>query len=625
MLDTICLFLGKNGNLPLYMIALPAVCGLLLWLFKNERVVTYAIAVAASLLNLIFAFSLYFGEEFSVKFPIAPYGFELAFNTNKYAAFFAAFTALIFLLISVYTVAYLKKLKYGGLYLFYLYISIAMINGAILSDNLGMMLFFWEGLLCTLAGILLINNQLNPKTAVKALTISGLADLLLMLGIIVTGSQAGTMNISEIGALPITGVGIAGFLCLMLGALGKGGCMPFHTWIPNAAKDAPTVFMAAFPSALEKILGMYLAARIVLDIYDYVPGGTMSMIITSLGMITIVGAVAMALIQKDMKVLLSYHAVSQLGYMVLGVGTGLPIGIVGGLFHMVNHVIYKSGLFMVSGMVEKATGTTDLHLVSGLRKKMPVTTVCFIVFALSIAGFPGFNGFFSKELVFDAALETNVVFYIGAVLGAFLTALSFLKLGRSLFFGELKLPKGIKEIKRPQIGMLAPVSVLAVLCVLFGVWNALPLDHFLVPALGFTEEHFSGWPHSIVLVLISVAALLLAFLDHTYGYKKTGSALKAADHIHYAPVLKTIYASAEKGRFDMYNGIAAAVGAFAAACTKLEHGISWIYDKGVPGLVDGVGQALHRFDNGRLSRYLWLAVGGVGLILVLFLIIVSRT
>jgi len=117
-----------------------------------------------------------------------------------------------------------------------------------------------------LFGILLINNQESPGTAVKALTISGSADLLLMLGIILTTYLAGTGNLSEISKLPIQGIGILGFLCLMFGAIGKAGSMPFHSWIPNASDDAPTVFMVAFPASLEKILGIYFAARIPIGI-----------------------------------------------------------------------------------------------------------------------------------------------------------------------------------------------------------------------------------------------------------------------------------------------------------------------------------------------------------------------
>lgn len=622
MLEAIKTFLIGNGGILIFMTALPALFGVLLWLLRKLRTTRNVTAVFAALLNLLFACAVFSHTGLSAKLSLAPYGFELSFKADAYSAFFVLFTAFIFLFISIYTCSFLADKKYAGSYLFCLYTGMSMINGAMLSDNLGVMLFFWEGLLGVLLGLLLINNLTNPKTAVKMLTISASADLLLMFGIIITGKQAGTLSINEIGALPIAGVGIVGFACLMLGALGKGGVMPFHSWIPDAAGDAPTAFMVAFPSALEKILGMYLAARVVLKLYDFQPGAPASVLIMSMGTVTVVFAVAMALIQKDMKRLLSYHAVSQFGYMVLGIGTGLPIGIVAGLFHLINNAIYKSGLFMIAGAVEKQTGTTDLRKISGLRLKMPVTAACFTVLALSISGVPGFNGFFSKELVFDAALESNIIFYTGAVLGAFMTALSFLKMGRSLFFGKLKLPEGMKDVKEPKAGTLLPVCALSLLCVLFGLYNALPLDKFLVPSLGF-DEKFSGWPHSSALIAISTGVLLLAVLDHIYGSRKTKNPLNAADHIHYAPILKSVYAAADRGIFDMYNWMLSAAAGFCAVCAGIERGVSWVYDKGVPGLVISAGTALHKFDNGRLSRYLWLAAAGVALLTLIFLFVIK--
>ena len=177
--------------------------------------------------------------------------------------------------------------------------------------------------------------------------------------------------------------------------------------------------------------------------------------------------------QKDYKRLLSYHAISQVGYMVLGIGTALPIGIVGGLFHMINHAMYKSCLFLTGGAVEKQAGTTDLEKLGGLARSMPVTVVCFIVAAASISGVPPFNGFFSKEMVYDAALESGWVFYAVALLGSFFTAASFLKLGHAAFFGKRsETNAGVREAPLP---MLIPMIVLAGLCVLFGVANSLPL------------------------------------------------------------------------------------------------------------------------------------------------------
>ncbi len=621
MLDSVFLFLGSGANLIWFMIALPVAVGAVLWSLNKHYIPGLIISLLAAAANVLFAVSLYLSEGLYLVFPFSACGLDIALNVYGFSAMFLIFVAAGFFLIILYSAVFLKSKGYTGVFMLYMFISLAMINGALMSDNLGVMLFFWEGLLCTLFGILLINNMHNPRTAVKALTLAGAADLLLMLGIIITATQAGTLYMSQMTKLPATGISAVGFVCMMLGAVGKAGSMPFHSWIPNAADDAPTPFMVAFPAALEKFLGIYLVARIVLDIYEVQPGGAASITMMTIGTLTIVLAVAMALIQKDMKRLLSYHAISQVGYMVLGIGTALPVGIVGGLFHMLNHVIYKSCLFMTAGSVEKQTGTTDLSKIGGLARRMPVTMVCFIISALAISGVPPLNGFFSKELVFDAALEINVIFYLGALLGAFMTAISFLKLGRAAFGGELKYPMEKAQIRETGAGMVLPMGVLAVLCVLFGVANTLPLDRVLGPAIGDSGV-YSGWPHSTVLVMASVAVLLLALGNHIYGSKKSGSALGAADHIHYAPVLKGIYGAAERQWFDPYNWIMSAAKGLSALCLFIERGVSWVYDDGVVTLVKGAGTLLQRFSDGSLSRYLVVAVTGVAVIIVLFLAIV---
>jgi formate hydrogenlyase subunit 3/multisubunit Na+/H+ antiporter MnhD subunit len=228
----------------------------------------------------------------------------------------------------------------------------------------------------------------------------------MMFGIGLTWHLAGTMTISQI-SLPLDRMGAIAFLFMATGALSKSGCMPFHSWIPDAALDAPLPFMAFLPAALEKLLGIYLLARLSLDMFRLSAASWVSTVLMIVGAATILLAVAMALIQKDYKRLLSYHAVSQVGYMVLGIGTATPVGIVGGLFHMINHAMYKSCLFLSAGSVERQVGTTDLSKLGGLARKMPVTMSCFVIGAAAISGVPPLNGFFSKELVYDGALERH--------------------------------------------------------------------------------------------------------------------------------------------------------------------------------------------------------------------------
>ena len=617
---SVCAWLGGGMTLPLMLIGLPILGGLIVWLLKKVYAAQVAAVLVFGLGNLFLCLALYLGGGVSVSLPFAGYGFEAKFISAGLSAVLPLFASVVALLLALYSVTFYRGKKEGGLFLLFFFVSVGFVNGALLSDNLPVMLVFWEGLLLSMSVLLLINNLQKPRAAIKMLWISGVADLMLMLGVIITIRVSGSSNISAITRLPVEGVGAAGCVLMLLGALGKAGAVPFHSWIPLAAEDAQSPFLALFPASLEKILGIGLAIRIVTQIYDVQPGSPASTFIMVIGAMTLFFGVAMALIQKDMKRLLSYHAISQVGYMILGVGSALPIGIVGALFHMINHVLYKSGLFLTAGALEKRTGTTDLKHISGLGKLMPLTATCFVVFGLAISGFPGLNGFFSKELVFDAALETNVVFYIVALVGAAMTAISFLKLGGAAFFGKLTLPQGVKQVKEAPFGMALPAVVLALLCILLGIFNKIAHMLLLQPALGY-EESFGGWPESGVLVALSAAALVLALLDHLYGRKKTGSALHSADHIHYAPGAKQLYALAEAGKLDPYNWLTAAVNGFSRACMAVEKGVSWVYDKGVPGLVNGVSQLLHRAANGSLTRYLGLAAAGMLCVAILFLII----
>jgi len=429
--------------------------------------------------------------------------------------------------------------------------------------------------------------------------------------------------------LPLDGLGAVAFLLLMIGAMGKAGAMPFHSWIPDAAIDAPTPFMALLPGSLEKLLGIYFLARISLDLFILTPESWVSPVMMWIGAATILLAVLMALVQKDYKKLLAYHAISQVGYMILGIGTALPVGIVGGLFHMVNNAIYKSSLFLTAGAVERQTGTTDLHELGGLARKMPITMVCFLVAAASISGVPPFNGFFSKELVYDGALERGWIFYAIALAGSFFTAASFLKLGHAAFFGK---PAEVKRqtkgrVKEAPMPMVVPMIVLAGLCVVFGVWNALPIEHLIQPALGHAMEGahhgpFAGFPTNMLLVALTAAVLGLAVLNHAFGVRRTGKGLGAVDHIHHAPGLSSVYSLQATGALDPYRWLNGAAAMAAKVLFAVDRFIDWIYQTLAAKLALAVSWVLRRLHSGNVNRYiLWAVAGVLAVVLVIIAVV----
>jgi NADH-quinone oxidoreductase subunit L len=596
-------------------IVIPAAAGVVALLSAGKvRWLASIIAVIASAAQVAVAIVL-FPTDAAFTRPWLGYGIELSLRLSRMSAFIVLAIAGFSFLVSLYAASSMAKAPSTRPFFAWMLLTVAMASGAALADNLVLLLVFWEGLLLTLFGMISTGARRPYRTAVKAVIIVGATDLCMMLGVMLTGRLAGTLTMSAI-KLSVDGVGGVAFILMMVGALGKAGAMPFHSWIPDAALDAPLPFMAILPASIEKLLGIYFLARLSLDLFTLTPGSWVSIVLMSVGAVTIILAVMMALVQKDYKRLLSYHAISQVGYMVLGIGTALPIGIVGGIFHMINHAMYKSCLFLTGGAVEKQAGSTDLEKLGGLARSMPVTAICFIVAAASISGVPPFNGFFSKEMVYDAALESGWVFYAVALLGSFFTAASFLKLGHAAFFGKRS---DSREIREAPVPMLIPMIVLAGLCVLFGLGNSLPLAGLIQPAVGAVVtggKSFSGFPSSTLLVGFTAAALLLALLNHWYGARKTGRGLGAVDHIHHAIFLYPVYAVAEKGHLDPYFIGRWIVKGLAAGLWGIDRAIDWVYDTFLVKAAQGVSKLARMAHNGSVNRYvLWSLAGAAAVVI----------
>jgi len=608
------------NNIILYPIIIPVIAALLLLVVpKKDFWIKSLISFVGVTLNLIFTILL-FGKTAAILLPWGGFGFNFSLRLYHFSSFILLASAGFSFLIVMYSIVFMKGKENLKQFYLFLLITIAMVNGAALANNLLLMLFFWEGLLITTFVLIMAGGKKAFHTAVKALVLVGVSDLCLTLGILITGQIAGTFEMDKIH-LPLNYWGSFAFILLMIGAIAKAGSMPFHSWIPDAALDAPLPFMAFLPAALEKLLGIYFLARISLDLFQFNPGSSMSLLMMIIGAVTIFLAVMMALVQSNYKKLLSYHAISQVGYMILGIGTALPIGIVGGLFHMINHAMYKSTLFLTGGSVEKQTGTTDLHELGGIGRKMPITFICFIIAAAAISGVPPFNGFFSKELVFDGALESGKIFYIIALAGAFLTAASFLKLGHAAFLG--KPAKDISNVKEASWAMLIPMIVIASGCILFGIYNPLPLKNLIQPILGARLEghNFSGLPHNWMLVYISLGVLLLAFLNHLYGVKRTQKGIGAVDHIHYAPGLLQIYNMAEKRYFDPYDIGMFFVNIFAKAFWAIDRAIDWFYDTFCVWVATSLSTILKKLYSGNYSASVSWSLFGILIIIVTIIIL----
>jgi len=602
----------------LWPILIPAIgAGLVFLVPRKNFTLQLAVALVASAAQTALTILL-FGSERAFFRPWVGFGINFDLRLYSFSAMIVLVAAFTFLTV-LFSATYMRNRENTRQFFGFVLLASSFVTGAMLANNLVLMLFFWEGLLGMLFGLIYTGGKNASATAVKALVINGLADLCLILGVCIVGWRAQTLSMIDITIHLDSYWDNFAFVMMLIGAIGKAGSMPFHTWIPDAAVETNASFMAFLPAAMDKLLGIYLLARLNLDLFVITPHSRMSNLMLVVGCITLIFAVMMALIQKDYRRLLGYHAVSQVGYMIIGIGTGLTVGIVGGLFHMINNAIYKSCLYFTAGAVETQTGTTDLKLLGGLAKKMPVTCIGFIIAALSIAGVPPFNGFYSKELVFDAALETNVIFYIIALLGAFCTAASFLKLGHTVYFGQET--RNTRDAEEAPATMLMPIIILAAACVLCGVWNALPLEGLIEPILGEAVEHtFSGLiPHDWLLPVVSLIVLLAAFINHRFGVKKSGKPVSAVDHIHHAPGLRSVYDYVETGALDTYRGINSLVESFSSMFFAIDRAIDWVYMSLVTGTANLLAGAIEAAHTGKHWMYvLWTVVGGIAVVVIMF-------
>ena len=607
-------------------IVLPLASALLVLLISEKtRYIKELLSIAVTGAGLVLAFTIMSQalSGASIQFTSDWVGNGLAFTlkADKLSAFLLLGLSLFSFVIAVYSYSYERKGAARWFY-FNLLITQAFAAGAVLADNLVAMLFFWEGLLIFLYAFIALSQSGQPakRTAMKAFLINGVTDLCLLTGICITGYIAGSMSMTDIAANKLTLDGWAGlgYLLMLIGALSKAGAIPFHTWIPDAAVDSSAPFMAYVPAAVDKLLGIYFLTRI--SVYLFTLNGFAQLGLMTLGALTILIAVMMAFVQSDYKRLLSYHAVSQTGYMILGIGTLNPIGVAGGLFHMINHATYKSCLFMTAGSVERQTGSNDLSKLGGLFSAMPVTAVCFMIAAAAISGIAPLNGFFSKELIYTGTLDTGYkIFFFAAELGSVLTLASFLKLGHSVFFG--KRPAAIKDAKEAPFTALLPMLILAGVCVAFGFGARLPLETLIEPSLQTLSlqhtEMLSGF-HMNGLFWASIVVILIAVTNHIAGLSAaSGVPSKSSDHIHYAPGLKEIYSMAEQRVFDPYEQLMKRLPSAANVLFRIDRFFDYLIDDLPSFAANAFSKTSQRFHTGSYPLYMALTIAGVAVYILL--------
>lgn len=630
-------------DIPSYywIIFLPVVGGLLGFLINKLRREFNFIAFVGTLffaINIFVSTRTYVLSETVAS--IAGIGFR--FYLDSLSGFILLFNAVFAFLIVLYSLRAMSKNPRERFYYLYLALSLAAANAVVVAGNLIFLLIFWNVLVFSLYGLLQVGKKDSSFAARKAITIIGAADYVLMLGIVILFVKTGNVDFPLHQRLLLTDPWfVTSFILILVGALAKLGTMPLHTWIPESAKVVPASTMAFIPGSLDKLVGFYLLVRVSFFIFDISQSTTLRLVLMIIGVVTIVFMAVAALLQKDAQRLLAFSTVSQAGYMVLGLGTGIPIAVAGALFHMLNNVLYKSILFLSTGSVEYRTRTTDLDSLGGLGVKMPVTLFAFVVAALALSGVPPLNGFYSKWMIYQGIIEMSneiplwFIFLICAMFGSILTLAYSLKLVHAIFLGER--PTALNKVREARFEMVIPSLILAIACIVFGVFAYLvPLTHFILPALPFDVAVVGFWSPGLATILIVVGIIVgfLVFLLGTVTKPRrsrvfTGGeildeeAARITGDTFYSSVrtlgmLDKTLSFGEGGAFDFYNYLRGAAAGFATVFKNVINKLIVKVYRRLGSLIQSLGSLTSVLHTGELYNYVgWLFLGGIILMLLL--------
>lgn len=464
----------------------------------------------ASFIILLFVWMA--GGGASATFPWIPSaGISFILRLDALAFLFSTLVTGVGALILVYSHGYMAH--EAGAPRFYAYMSLFMgsMLGLVLAADLILLFLFWE--LTTLSSFLLIGYRREESRAIaaalKALLITGLGGLALLISFLLIRSVAGTFALDVVlqsgDALRTSGVLVPTLILFAAAVAAKSSQFPFHIWLPDAMV-APTPVSAYLHSAAMVKAGVYLLARFLPALVSE----GWEIIFIPLGIATMILGGLQAIRSVDLKRILAYSTISQLGLLVSAFGMGILTGQEAGLFHLLNHAVMKSALFLVAGGVTLATGVTNIRELGGLRRKMPLTATACGLAAFSMAGIPPLGGFLSKEVYFEAALESGLIWVpVLAVLGGGLTFAYSL-----YFFSRIFLGSGIAEGGEERLTMAVPALALAVLALLLGVYPALAAGLVSMSVFAGEEVVFAPSLLSLSLdtLLMTGASALLGFL-----------------------------------------------------------------------------------------------------------------
>lgn len=548
-------------------------------------------------------------ESFTIPF---------AFQVDQLSALFLLIITGIGFLIHLYSSAYMQEEEpqHFGRYFAYLNLFVFSMLLLVLGANYVIMFIGWEGVgLCSylLIGFWFKNNNYN-YAAKKAFVMNRIGDLGFLLAVFWILVKLGTAsygdvfaNVSKLSSFDITAI----TMLLFVGAMGKSAQIPLYTWLPDAMAG-PTPVSALIHAATMVTAGIYMIARSNI-LYTMAPAT--QTVVAVIGLVTAIFAATIALKQNDIKKVLAYSTVSQLGYMFLGLGVGAYTGAV---FHVMTHAFFKALLFLAAGSVIHAMHhEQDIRKMGGLKKHLPITHITFLLGCLAIAGIPPFSGFFSKDEILTAAFAHNPLYYFVGVGGALLTAFYMFRLYTLTFLGQFR---GTHEqehhLHESPWQMTFPLITLAVLSVAGG-WIGIPevfaanahsLEHFLAPIFAesakLAEQHHLEASQEYLMMGASTAAIIIVILFAVNRYKKY-QASTSEESAGMGKVLENKWYIDELYDAVVVNPLHVLAGFFKNIIEK----------SGIDGLVNGVGKLvgygsrqLRLVQSGQVGNYILIMV-----------------
>lgn len=455
--------------LPYYII-IPLLAAFLISLIAGKKdnwaVILSVISVTALLVLSLFSFITM--KEETVVYEMSswsvPYGIVLV--QDALTSFMLVMVSIISFTSLIFSIQYIRHISVDWKYYALFMLLVTGMNGVIVTGDFFNLYVFMEIALFSAFALVAYGSRAEEfEAAFKYAVMGSVSSFLILTGIAVTYSSASTLTMAKVAeVLPSIDRNVIFWVgALFMAGFGlKAAAMPFHTWLPDAHSSAPAPISAMLSGVLIKALGIYVMLRIFYNVFN--APEIFTQIFLVLGAVSIIIGVFLAIGQWDMKRLLAYHSISQIGYILLGMGIATPLGILGAVYHLFNHAIFKSLLFYNAGSVELALGTRDLRKMGNLMKVLPTTSQTSLIASLAISGIPPFNGFFSKLIIIIAALQAGLPIYaVLAIVGSLLTLASFMKVQRYGFKGEAVIESVITKI---GWRMNSAMIILAMLCLI---------------------------------------------------------------------------------------------------------------------------------------------------------------